>query len=210
MRSTVRRTFGALAVAVLSLGGLAVSAGPAAAADPTIPFTWNIDASTTLAKLGMTVDVPGGTFAGAVNLVTWDLTGDMALPPATTTMKLAGLPLAKATFVMAQAEPVTGHVDLGAMTVTATSSFNIKLPKLTLYGLPWINLVKPSCTTKTPVSVTMSGPVDLSALTGGGNPMTFSGTYTIPPFKDCGLLTPAITLVASGPGNTFTATASPA
>jgi len=47
-----------------------------------------------------------------------------------------------------------------------------------------------------------------TAVLGGAS--TFSGTFTMPPFKNCGLKTTAINLVLAGPGNTFTATATPA
>ncbi|HEX6567728.1 MAG TPA: hypothetical protein VF015_01115, partial [Acidimicrobiales bacterium] len=59
------------------------------------------------------------------------------------------------------------------------------------------------CQTRTPITLTMSGPVDLV------NGSTFTGDFTIPKFKDCGLLTFAINLLIPGDGNTFTATASP-
>ena len=41
------------------------------------------------------------------------------------------------------------------------------------------------------------------------NPSTFTGEFTIPRFKNCGLLTFAINLLIPGDGNTFSATASP-
>lgn len=41
-------------------------------------------------------------------------------------------------------------------------------------------------------------PVDLS------RPITMVGTYTIPPFTGCGLLTPLLSLLLSGPKNTMT------
>ena len=34
-------------------------------------------------------------------------------------------------------------------------------------------------------------------------PITMEGTYTIPPFTGCGLLTPLLTLLLSGPYNTM-------
>lgn len=37
----------------------------------------------------------------------------------------------------------------------------------------------------------------------GGN---LAGTYTIPPFANCGLTTPVINLTLTGPGNTITLT----
>jgi hypothetical protein len=38
---------------------------------------------------------------------------------------------------------------------------------------------------------------------------SFSGTFTIPRFKDCGLLTPVLNLLLPGSGNTISATATP-
>jgi hypothetical protein len=42
-------------------------------------------------------------------------------------------------------------------------------------------------------------------------PTTMAGEFTLPPFQDCGGLvtTTALILAISGPGNTFTATATP-
>jgi hypothetical protein len=39
--------------------------------------------------------------------------------------------------------------------------------------------------------------------------LLFSGTYTIPPLQNCGAATKALNLVVPGPGNTFTAVATP-
>lgn len=206
MRSTVRRTMTAFCVAVFSLSGVAMSAAPATAqtSPPSMRLDLKVDASTTLANLGQTVDVKGGSLS--IDLyANGDISGTMTLPPASTTMKLAGLPLAQATFEMAPAGPVTGHFDLASGTMSTTASFNIKLPKLNIYGLPWWNLVRPSCGTATPVTVTMSGTVDMGAFLAQGG--TFSGEYAIPRFKSCGLLTPAMNLVVPGPGNSFTANA---
>jgi hypothetical protein len=38
---------------------------------------------------------------------------------------------------------------------------------------------------------------------------TFASTYTIPQFQDCELLTPVISALVSGPGNTFVASFAP-
>ena len=69
-------------------------------------------------------------------------------------------------------------------------------------GMP-VNLVGNSCTTATPVSVTMTG---IASLTKASK---FSGTFTIPNFKNCGLATAALNQLIPGPGNTFTANATP-
>jgi hypothetical protein len=41
-------------------------------------------------------------------------------------------------------------------------------------------------------------------------PSTFTGTFTIPKFKTCGLATAALNQLIPGPGNTFSATSTPA
>ena len=99
---------------------------------------------------------------------------------------------------------MTGHIDFATLRATATSVFNIKVVRVSPALAPFVNLVGNSCTTSTPVTVTMSGLASLTAAS------TFSGTYTIPKLAGCGLAaTTALNLVVPGPGNTFTAVAAP-
>ncbi|MDQ1466288.1 MAG: hypothetical protein QOH10_703 [Actinomycetota bacterium] len=209
MRPTFRRAIAALTTPLLA-GSLLLAATTTASASATsaavgpagtIPFNYWVDASTTLAKLGQTVTVPRGTFKGTIDIATFNLTGSIKLPPASAVVAIAGLPLATATFKIAEVQPVTGHIDLSTLTVTATSVFKIRLVSLTPVGLPFVNLVGDSCRTSKPVSVTMSGSFT--------PPLVFSGIYTIPPLRDCGASTAALNLVVPGPGNTFTAVATP-
>jgi hypothetical protein len=198
MSRTIRRSARALAAAVAACGILVIAA-PAASADPKIPFTQDVYARTHLAKSGLDITVPPGQFDGTIDLGTGEETGTLTLPPATVTMNLFGLiPVADASFVMAPAGPITGHVDLATFAVDTTASFNVKLAKLTPHGTN-LNLVGDGCTTMSPISVRMQGVVNPA--TGG----TFASTYTIPQFQDCGLLTPVISALVSGPGNTFVA-----
>lgn len=202
MPTTVRRRASAVTFA---LAIVAVCLGPAtpAGADPILPITWTVNASTTLKALNQTVVVPPGTFAGQVDLGTGSLRGDLNLPPASTTMKLLSLPLANAVFSMEQARPITGSIDLAAGTVTTTASFTARLRSLKPTLLP-VNLVGNNCRTVSPITVTMGGPFSLTGAS------TFTGTYTMPKFRDCGLLvTPIINLIIPGPGNTLTATFAP-
>jgi len=203
MRPTFVRPLRLLAIPVIAAVLSVVAASPAGAADPTFPFDWKVDATTHLAKLNQTVTVPTGSFVGSVDLLTGELTGHISLPPATTTVTLAGIGLARATFQIAEVQPVTGHVDFTTLQTTATSVFNIKVVKATPALLPFVNLVGSSCTTATPVTVTMSGVASLTSSS------TFSGTYTIPKLVNCGLATIALNLVVPGPGNTFTAVVAP-
>ncbi len=202
MNRTSRHT-AALLVVPAVLAGLALTAPAAGAANPTFPFDWNIKASTHLQKLDQTVSVPKGSFKGQVDLVTGKLTGSISLPPASTTMQVAGVGLATATFKIAQVKPVTGTVNFSTFQAKATSVFDIKVTKVAPALTPSVNLVGNACKTTTPVKVTMSGKASLTASS------TFKGTYTIPPLANCGLLTPVLNQLVPGPGNTFTAVASP-
>ena len=203
MISTARRRSAALTFVFTLLAVTFASASPAHA-DPILPINWKVDASTTLKSLNMTVVVPTGSFVGSIDLGTGNLTGNLNLPPASTQMKIGSLSLATATFEMEQASPVTGHVDLATLTATTTASFNARLRSLKPLGLP-INLVGNNCRTATPVTSSLTGPV---SLTGSS---TFTATYTMPKFKDCGFfITPIINLIIPGPGNTLTATFGPA
>jgi hypothetical protein len=202
MSRTLYRSVAVLAVPLLGIAA-SIAAAPAAAANPTYPFDWTINASTHLKKLDQTVVVPEGRFSGRVDLVTGDLTGDLKLPKATTTVQLAGIGLATATFKMSPTRGVTGHVDFASITATAKSNVVIKVLRLSPVLTPGVNLVGDQCRTAKIVQVKMSGHGSLTEAS------TFSGTYTIPPFETCGSATVALTQAVSGPGNSFTATATP-
>jgi hypothetical protein len=213
VKTALTRRFKLLLVlaTVLVVGSFGIGSGSSAFGatsyppftDPMLLVNWNVDASTHIKKLNQDVTVPRGSFVGLIDLKTGSILGLLTLPPAHMSLKALGLlPLVQADFQMAPVGPITGQVDLTKLVVTSTATFNIKITKLTAAGLP-ANLVGNSCTTATPITVTMGGPV---SLTSGS---TFTGVYTIPPFATCGALTPALTAAISGPGNTFTGTFSP-
>ena len=193
-------------VVVSAIAELA-AAQPAAAfrkGDSTIGFAFKIQASTHVQKLDQTITPPPGTFKGQIDIEQQRLSGSIKLPPATFTMDLAGaLPLVTGTAQIVQAKPVTGTINFKTLLVRATATFNIRLTNLSPALVP-VNLVGNTCRTATPVRVTMTGTANLAGKS------TFSGTFTIPPFAGCGTgTTTAINQLIPGPGNTFTATATP-
>jgi len=196
-----------IAVLVIALGSLALQLSPASAfppGDPVYTFNYSVKASTHLKKLNETIAPPPGTFIGGIDLSTFQLVGNITLPQTSFTLQLAGIvPLVTATAKIVSIKPVVGKLNLANFTVTATATLNIRILSAYATGVP-INLVGNSCVTATPVSITMSGPASF------GGTSKFSGTFTIPSFKTCGLATTAINQVIPGPGNTFTAIASPA
>jgi hypothetical protein len=200
------------AFAVLAAGAVTALAGAFVAtpafASPSVTVTWNVDAQTHLAKLGSDVNVPRGSFSGTIDLATGDLVGNLSLPPAQITLYLGGAAAAAdASFAIAPVGPTTGHVDLATKQVQTSSTFDIRLTKVTphspLAAVNAVNLVGPNCRTSKPITVSMGGTVDF--VHGG----TFSGTYAIPKFQHCEAMTAAINAVIPGGGNTFAATFSP-
>jgi hypothetical protein len=209
MMTRERRRLALIVFVVTAFSSVALAL-PAASAfssdDSLFPFAYKVNASTHLKKLNQTITVPPGSFSGAIDLDDSTLQGDIKLPPAKFTFKLAGIVgLVTATAKIVETKPVTGTVDFHAFPfpVVATATFNIRI--VSAYaGIVPLNLVGNNCMTSTPVRVTMKTATTLS-----GPVAPFTGVYTIPPLKTCGAATTALNLVIPGPGNTFTATASP-
>src|SRR3954469_2697461 len=174
---TRARRGGLAAIRVLLSAGYGLGVTPTtASADTIIPISWTVNASTHLKSLNMDVVVPPGTFVGQIDLDTGALTGNLSLPPATTSIKVFGLSLATATFAIQPTGPVTGHVDLSTFTVTVNASFNFAIVNAAPGFAPRLNLVGNNCHSASPVTVSMSGAVDLA------NGSTFTSTYTVPKF----------------------------
>jgi hypothetical protein len=197
----------ALAVALCPLVLDSHAAGAYSDSDPIFPFSYTVDATTHVKKFDQTINVPGGSFVGGIDLYDGSLQGALTLPTTQFTFTLAGVGLVTATAKIVPTQLVTGMVDfshLPNLPLTATAVFNIRILDAHAVGTN-INLVSPLCKTAEPVSVTMSAMANL------GGPTSMSGEFTIPPFTACGnpVTTSALTLAISGPGNTFSASATP-
>jgi hypothetical protein len=209
MGGKIGRKFAAVVIALTAVSTVAVIAQPSGADSGSIyKFNFNVDATTHLKKLDQTITIHGGTFSGGIDFATTTdyapLTGKITLPDATFTYRAAGiLPVITATARIVPTAPVRGALQLSTLTVTATATFNIRILKATIPGTT-TNLVGDYCRTSKPISVTMSGPASF------GSASVFSGAFTIPNLIYCGVAqTTALNLVMPGPGNTFTASATP-
>ena len=230
MSAVKRRVFATTTILVMAFSPLLVSAQSASAfpkGDSVIAFDYNIVATAHVKKADITISIGGGKFKGEVDFDLARLKGSISLPPVSFMFTEQGIGLVTATAAMVQTKPVTGKINLNNFKVTATSTFNMRiltmyatpqlppvtlpislpipLPPITLppLPLPKVNLVGDNCTTETPISVTMSGIAKIGAKS------TFSGQFTIPNFKTCGLATAVLNQQVPGPGNSFSATASP-
>jgi hypothetical protein len=208
MGGKLGRKFAAVVIALSAASTMAVMAQPSGATDNySYKFNYNVDATTHLKTLDQTILIKGGTFSGGIDFgTTTDLAplrGQILLPRATFTYRAAGiLPLITATAKIVPTKAVTGNLSLRTLVVTATATFNIRIIDAHANGTT-INLVGDQCMTSTPVVVTMSGVASF------GTASTFAGEFTLPTLKNCGLGTTALNLVLPGPGNTFTASATP-
>jgi hypothetical protein len=96
--------------------------------------------------------------------------------------------------------PTTGKVNLNTGAVMSTSSITLRITSLSVAGLPVP--VGPACESATPASVSLASQPGFSIVNGG----TVGGTYTVPPFANCGLITPVLNLTITGPGSTISLT----
>jgi hypothetical protein len=211
MGGKLGRKFAAVVIALGAVSAVAATAQPSGAAfNPTYKFAYNVDATTHLQKLDQTITVHGGSFTGAIDFSTAteaplaQLRGAITLPQTTFTYQAAGIvPVLTATAKIVPVGPVTGTINLNTLTVSAKSSFNIRIISAKINGTN-NNLVGDLCGTIKPVTVVMSGPASFGAAS------TFAGEFVLPKLIYCGVAqTTALNLVMPGQGNTFTASATP-
>jgi hypothetical protein len=193
---------GMAATAIAGLLALAtIAATPAAASAATVlKVRYPVNGSTFLKAANATVPLGPGALRSRVNLTTGTVTASLNLPPATGSFKEFGLIPVTATVAFIQNGPTTGTVDLNTGAVSTMSSITLQITSLTVAGLPVP--VGPSCESATPASVALASQPGFSIVNGG----TVSGTYTVPPFAGCGLVTPVLNLTITGPGNTISLT----
>ena len=193
---------GVAATAIAGLLALAtIAATPAAASAATvIKVRYPVNGSTFIKAANATVTLGPGALRSRVNLSNGNVTASLNLPPATGSFTELGLIPVTATVVFIQNGPTTGKVDLNTGAVTTSSSITLQITSLTVSGLPVP--VGPACESATPASVALASQPGFSIVNGG----TVSGTYTVPPFAGCGLVTPVLNLTITGPGNTISLT----
>ena len=201
MRQPLRLVTALLAPLLVALAGIGVAAP--AQADPVIDLNWaNVTGQTVVKKPNVTITVPQSTFVAKLDLGTGKLTGDMKVPDLTMKMKLFGHIPVTSTVRMVPVGQTTANVDLAAGKITSTTTFTLQVTRVSQDWFPKLNLVPATCTTSKPSVATLvnTTPIDLFKGT------TLAGTYEIPSFKSCGVLSPMLSLLMAGPGNTMTLT----
>ena len=177
-----------------------IAAAPAASADTVVKVKYKVNGSTFLKAPNASIPLGPGTLKASVDLNTGSLTASLNLPPATGSFKELGLIPVTATAAFIQNGPTTGTVDLNTGAVTTTSNITLQITALSIAGLPVP--VGPACESATPASIALTSQPGFNIANGG----KVSGTYTVPPFANCGLITPVLNLTITGPGNTISLT----
>jgi hypothetical protein len=184
---------------MLAVSGVLASAG-AASADTTITVRYPVTGSTYIKAPNFTLALGPGALISTVDLNTGGLTANLKLPNATGSFNQLGLIPVTATTQFINNGPTTGQLDLNTGAVTSTSVITLRIVDLKVAGidLPVGN----SCQTSTPVTVQVASQPGFNIVKGGD----LAGSYTIPPFANCGLQTLLINLTIPGSGNTITLT----
>ena len=172
----------------------------AVTASSNLTVKYPVTGSTVIKSVNANVPLGPGTLKSTVNLSTGKLSATLTLPPATASFKQFGLIPVTATTAFIQQGKATGHVNLSTGAVTTKANITIQVTSLSVAGLPVP--VGPSCETSTPAQVTVKSQKGFSIVNGGN----LAGTYTIPKFAHCGLVTALLNLTIPGSGNTINLT----
>lgn len=194
------------AATAATIAGLATAftvtatATPASAAASTIHAKYKVTGSTFLKAPNATLPLGPGTLAANLNPGTGKIRATLTMPDATLTFKQFGLIPVTATTRFINNGPTTGTLNLHTGAVSTTSHITFQIVSLSVAGLPVP--VGPSCESSSPAVIQVASQPGFNILKGGN----LAGTYTIPQFAHCGLVTPLINLTLTGPGNTITLT----
>ncbi|WP_265447290.1 hypothetical protein [Flexivirga meconopsidis] len=206
MQLTARRAVVA-AGSVATAASITLAAAPGASADPFVNIDQTATVTTHVAKPNKDITFTG-TQAAKIDLgkTEGNVSADLKLGTGTMKVDIPVIPgmftlrgLATATLQIEPTGPATGTLAGGKLDVT--QNFNVRITKVNPVILSFVNLVPSTCRTASTATMKLSG--DAANPLG---PITVNGTYTLPNFANCGLMTPVINGLTAGPGNTVTAT----
>ncbi|QFZ22203.1 hypothetical protein EKG83_36595 [Saccharothrix syringae] len=143
---------------------------------------------------------PGGLNAD-LDLATGAFTGDLVLPPTSGKFTVLGFLPVESKVEFAPVGKTTGTLSAGS--VRSNSKVTIKLPSITVFGIPISS--DAACGTSTPASIDLVSGPGFDPLTGG----RLSGTYTIPALTGCGLFNDLVSGLTAGPDNAIELTLTP-
>src|ERR1700690_1803231 len=197
MTSGLRKAAVASAGFVLAAAGVLASTGPASAGT-TLKVNYPVTGSTLIKAANFNLALGPGTLASKVNLAAGTFTATLSLPNATGSFNELGIVPVTATTEFINKGKTTGTIDPTTGAISSTSNIVLKLISVSIAGIPVP--VGNKCESATPATIQVDSQPGFSILAGGN----LAGTYTIPPFANCGLATPVLNLTIPGSGNTIT------
>lgn len=195
-----RSRVASVATATLLAGCAVAASAGAASADTFIKVRYPVTGSTTLAKPNATVSLGPGTLKAVVDANTGKVKATLTLPPATGSFTEFGIIPVTATTQFINVGPTTGTVNLTTGAVQTTSKIKLRIVSLSVAGIPIP--VGPACESVSAAVVHVKSQKGFSLLNGGN----LKGSYALPNFGGCGLITLLLNLTLPGPGNTITLT----
>src|SRR5215468_2040677 len=195
------RTTVAIGIAGLAaVFAVTATAGPASATASTIRAKYKVTGSTFLKAPNATLPLGPGKLVANLNPATGNIKATLTMPDATLTFKEFGLIPVTATTHFINNGPTTGTINLSTGAVATTSKLTFQITSLSVAGIPVP--VGPACESSTSAVIQLASQPGFNILKGGN----LAGTYTVPSFANCGLVTPIINLTLTGPGNIITLT----
>jgi hypothetical protein len=192
-RLTVVTVAGLLA----TTGSLLSATAASASTGNSITVQYKVSGSTLIKSVNATANLGPGTLTSTVNLKTGALSASLALPAATVSYKEIGLVPVQATTEFIQDGKTTGKLNPNTGAVSTSSKITLKVTAIKVAG---ISLPVPAnCESATPAVVNLKSEKGFNVVKGG----KVGGTYAIPDFSGCGLLTPVLNATIPGSGNTI-------
>jgi chitodextrinase len=161
---------------------------------PVVDYGYRLTGSTGIKAAKGSVALTGGIDA-ALDLTTGAFEADLVLNPSSGRFKAFGFVPVQAKVEFVQAGKTTGTLTAGSL--RATSAVTVKLPRVSVLGIPVS--AGPNCRTRTPAQIPLESGPGFDPLAGG----TLTGTYALPALTGCSPLNGLISGLTAGPGNTI-------
>src|SRR5690606_10642966 len=144
-----------------------------------------------------------GNIAAKFDLASGKFTADLSLDKTQAKLKALGFLPVTADLAFKEVGKTNGAIDMTNGQLTSNSKVDIQITAIKSFGLKLGGGSK--CHTSSPSDITLKSKGVFDPLQGGA----VSGTYSIAKLEGCGLLTPILSIFASGSGNVLNATLAP-
>lgn len=175
--------------------GIGTALAPQASAEEDWTLNYTAKATTTVKKMDQTTTTTGKA-TSTVTPSTGALSSNLELKDFRAPVKLFGIPLSTAIIRQEAVGPAKGKLNGSTKQVTQSQQVNLRIVSISPFGGGHLNYVGNNCRTAEPTTIKVSGTIkDIFS------PVTLKGSYDIPKFSGCGLLTGVINQMVAGKDN---------